>query len=293
MKPENIALYSPSTTVARTQRSIGAILIDAGRLSMEDAERVLRLQREEKLLFGDAALKLKVLEQADIDFALARQFNYEYLQRGSSVVSEKVVAAYDPFSEEVEGFRTLRSQLMVRWFDGDASRRVLAVVSPEANEGRSFIAANLAVVFAQLGERVLLVDADLRSPSQHALFGLENRGGLSSLLSGRQEAPEFQLVPGLQHLSVLPAGPLPPNPIELLSRPGFTHLLQDLRGRFDVVLIDSPPASQYTDAQMIARRAGGAIMVVRKDGSRAAAAVELANNVQANSTLLGTVLNDF
>ena len=135
MKPENIALYSASTAVARTQRSIGAILIDAGRLSMEDAERVLRVQREEKLLFGDAALKLKVLTQADIDFALSRQFNYEYLQRGSSQVSESVVAAYDPFSEEVEAFRTLRSQLMVRWFDGDPSRRVLGHREPRSQRG--------------------------------------------------------------------------------------------------------------------------------------------------------------
>jgi chain length determinant protein tyrosine kinase EpsG len=292
MKPENIALYSASTAIARTQHSIGAILIDAGRLSMEDAERVLRLQREEKLLFGEAALKLKVLKQADIDFALSRQFNYEYLQRGSSQVSESVVAAYDPFSEEVESFRTLRSQLMVRWFDGDASRKVLAIVSPEKKEGRSFVTANLAVVFAQLGERVLLVDADLRSPTQHALFGLQNRTGLSSFLSGRQEAADVQEVPGLPHLFLLSAGPVPPNPIELLSRPNFTRLLPDLRTRFDVILIDSPAALQYADAQMISVRAGGAIMVVRKDGSRAAAAAALARTVQANSTLVGTVLNE-
>lgn len=293
MKPENIALYSASTTVARTQRSIGAILIDAGRLSMEDAERVLRLQRDEKMLFGDAALKLKVLTQGDIDFALSRQFNYEYLQRGTSQVSESVVAAYDPFSEEVEGFRTLRSQLMVRWFDGDPARRVLAVVSPEAGEGRSFVTANLAVAFAQLGERVLLVDADLRKPTQHARFGLENRSGLSAMLSGRQETADVQEVAGLPHLSILTAGPLPPNPIELLSRPGFARVLQDLRERFDVILVDSPPASRYADAQMIAVRAGGAIMVVRKDGSRAEAALDLARTMQANSTLLGNVLNEY
>jgi receptor protein-tyrosine kinase len=290
MKPENIALFGIST---RPQRSIGAILIDADKLTIEDAERVLRLQKEEKLRFGDAALKLKVLTQSDIDFALSRQFNYEYLQRGSSRVSESVVAAYDPFAEQVEAFRTLRSQLMLRWFDGDPSRRVMAVVSPNSKEGRSFVVANLAVVFAQLGERVLLVDADLRKPAQHALFGLENRTGLSAFISGRQETAEIERVPGLEHLSILPAGPVPPNPIELLARPGFANLLKEMKARFDVVLVDSPPALQYADAQIISVRAGGAIMVVHKDRSRAAAAREVATSLSGHTTLVGTVFNEY
>jgi Mrp family chromosome partitioning ATPase len=86
---------------------------------------------------------------------------------------------------------------------------------------------------------------------------------------------------------------MPPNPIELLSKPAFPRLLQELRERFDVVLLDSPPASVYADAQMIAVRAGAAIMVVRKDGSRAAAAQELGHTLQASSTLVGNVLNDY
>ena len=294
MKPENIALFSASSTpVVRTPRSIGAILIDAGKLSIADADRVLHWQREENLRFGDAALKLKVLTQADIDFALSRQFNYEYLQRGSSQVNESVVAAYDPFSAQVEGFRTLRSQLLLRWFDGEPSRRVLAVISPHGKEGRSFVTANLAVVFSQLGERVLLVDADLRNPGQHKLFGMENRRGLSGILAGRDATAEITQVSGLEHLSILSAGPVPPNPIELLSQAGFSRLLQDLKDRFNVILVDSPPASRYADAQVIAVRAGAAIMVVRKDASRAGTALDLAETIQANSTLVGTVLNDY
>lgn len=290
MKSENIALFSAG---ARPQASIGAILIDAGRLTIEDADRVLRLQREEKLRFGDAALKLKVLTQQDIEFALSRQFNYEYLQPGSSQVSPAVVVAYDPFSEPAEGFRTLRSQLLLRWFDGELSRKVLAVISPEAKEGRSFIVANLAVAFSQLGEQVLIVDADLRSPSQHELFGIENRSGLSGCISGRQERPEIQKVPGFEHLSVLPAGPVPPNPMELLSRTEFSRLLDELKGRFDVILVDSPPAAQYADAQLIAVRAGGAVMILRQDASRASAALDVENAVRGNVTVVGTVLNEY
>src|SRR6478609_5312720 len=118
MKPENIARWTPAAPVARTPRAIGAILVDAGKLSVEDAERVMKLQRDENLRFGDAALKLNVLKQSDIDFALSRQFSFDYLQRGSSPVSETVVAAYDPFNPQVEPFRTLRSQVILRWLDG-------------------------------------------------------------------------------------------------------------------------------------------------------------------------------
>ena len=112
MTSENVARLNANTSVVRGQASIGAILIDAGRLSIADAERVLSVQRQEKLRFGDAGLKLKVLTQADIDFALSRQFSYEILQRGVSRVSERIAAAYDPFSQQAEAFRAMRSHLM-------------------------------------------------------------------------------------------------------------------------------------------------------------------------------------
>lgn len=293
MTPDNVARLSASTSVIRSQRSIGAILVDAGKLSVEDAERVLKLQRQEKLLFGDAALKLKVVTQSEIDFALSRQFDYEYLQPGESRVSDSVIAAYRPFSAEVEAFRALRSQLMLRWFDGDTSRKILAVVSPEAKEGRSFIAANLAVVFAQLGERVLLVDADLRTPVQHALFGLDNGTGLSGVISGRQTTADTEQIDGFGHLSVLPAGPLPPNPMELLGRPGFPRLLDELKGRFDVILVDTPPSLKYADAQITAVRATGALVVIRKDASRAASVCAVSESLRSNTNIVGTVLNDY
>lgn len=280
------------TSGPRAGRSIGAILVDAGRLSVEDAERVLRLQREQNLRFGDAAIKLGVLTEADIDLALSHQFDYPYLLRGSSKVSERVVAAYQPTSPEVEAMRALRSQLMLRWFDG-SSQKTLAIVSAGANEGRSFIASNLAVVFSQLGERTLLIDADMRSPSQHELFGLENRTGLSAVLAGRGPA-EVQRVEGLRDLSVLTAGPVPPNSIELLSRPLFGQTLTEFGAAYDVILLDTPSASLYADAQTVAARAGGALLVARKNASRAWHVRALSDAVaQANAALVGTVLNDF
>ena len=166
-------------------RAIGAILIDAGRLSPDGAERILRAQRDGGLRFGDAAISLGLLKESDIQFALSRQFDYPFLQPGESSVSDEVVAAYRPFTHQVEELRALRSQLMLRWFDAEAERKTLAIVSPERGEGRSFIAANLAVVFSQLGERTLLIDADMRNPRQHTMFAVSNRLGLSETLAGR------------------------------------------------------------------------------------------------------------
>src|SRR6185503_6302746 len=126
-----------------------------------------------------------------------------------------------------------------------AGRRTLAITSPGAREGRSFIAANLAVVFAQLGQRTLLIDADFRAPRQQAIFNISDRFGLSSVLSGRADLSAAVPVSGLTGLSVLPAGPLPPNPLELLSRPSFAALLGKAQAEYDVILIDTPPATEY------------------------------------------------
>ena len=139
--------------------SIGAILVDSGKLTIEAAERILRLQKEQGLLFGDAALQLGLLTNEDIQFALARQYDYPYLLKGDGEVSSELVAAFQPFSPQVEALRALRSQLMLRWFTGQQERRALAIVSPARGEGRSYLAANLAVVFSQLGEHTLLIDA--------------------------------------------------------------------------------------------------------------------------------------
>lgn len=283
-----------SVALKRGDRSIGAVLIDAGRLKAEDAERILRLQKEQDLRFGEAALQLGLITPADIDFALSSQFEYPYLLRGESAVSEELIAAYAPFTPQVEALRALRSQLMLRWFDTDPARKALAIVSAERGEGRSFLAANLAVVFSQLGEHTLLIDADLRNPCQHRLFGLDNRAGLSAVLSGRGGPEVIQRIPFLLDLSVLPAGAQPPNPSELLARPQFLQLLQELAGEFDVILLDTAAAAETSDAQTVTVRAGSALIVVRKDTSRAWRVRGIADHaVQTNATIVGTVLNDF
>lgn len=275
-------------------RSIGATLIDAGRLKAEDAERILRVQREQGLRFGDAAIQLGLITQADIEFALSRQFDYPYLLRGQSAVSEELIAAYAPFTPQVEALRALRAQVMLRWFKTDPAHKALAIVSAERKEGRSFIAANLAVVFSQLGERTLLIDADMRNPCQHRQFGLDNRVGLSAMLSGRGGPEAIRRIPSLLDLSVLPAGAQPPNPSELLNRPLFSQLLQELATGFDVILLDTSSAGESADALTVSMWAGSALIVVRKNATRAWRVRGVADHALQNScTLVGTVLNDF
>ena len=284
---------NPVTPSAVGGRSIGAILIDTGRLSAENAERVLRLQKEQGKRFGDAAIELGLLTEDDIRFALSRQFDYPNLPAGDNSLSHELVAAYKPFSPVVEQLRALRSQLMLRWFDAETQRKSLAIVSPANGEGRSFIAANLAIVFSQLGERTLLVDADLRTPRQHELFKLGHSAGLSGLLAGRANAEAVVRVPSLLGLSVLPAGVVPPNPQELLGRPAFIETLQSISRNFDVIIIDTPAANNYADAQTIAVRSGAALMLSRKNHSSLPDMTQLSRGLQqSGATLVGSILNE-
>ena len=234
-------------------RSIGEMLIDSGKLTLDAAEQIMQLQSKENLRFGDAAIKLGFLNQNDLQLVLASQFDYTYLIKGQSTISEDLIAAYQPFSKQVELLRALRSQLMLRCFTGDDNRRSLTIVSPERSEGRSYIAANLAVVFSQLGARTLLIDADMRNPCQDKLFNLQNRIGLSTVLAERAGMDAVQRVTDLQDLSVLTSGATPPNPQELIGRPVFSKFLQELEAVFDVILIDTPASAEFADANTISQ----------------------------------------
>ena len=281
--------------VSRATRSIGAILMDAGLLSPEDAERILLLQKEKNLRFGDAAIALGILTEADIQFALSRQFSYPYLRSvdQKKPVSTELIAAYQPFSPCVDQLRAIRSQLMMRWFDKTEQRQVLAVVGSARGEGRSYLAANLAVVFSQLGERTLLIDADLRHPRQHEMFMLDNGTGLSTVLSERSRDEAIVRITDLVGLFVLPAGPTPPNPLELLSRPLFDDFMTRMRSTFDVVILDTSSLSDGEDGAMVAIRAGAAIAVAQATQTRVADFNDLVQGLMnAGVSVVGSVLNE-
>src|ERR1700739_1810787 len=149
---------------ARGDSSIGGLLLESGKITPENAERVLRMQKELGIRFGEAAQRLGLITEADIEQVLAQQFNYHYMPRGTGAFSDKLIAAYEPFGQQVETLRAIRSQLMLRWFA--RGRKALVVVSVNPEDGAAIFAANLAVVFSQLGEQTLLVDGNLRTPQQ-------------------------------------------------------------------------------------------------------------------------------
>jgi protein-tyrosine kinase len=283
-------------TPARATRTLGAILIDGGQLKPEDAERVLQYQKQQNLRFGEAAMRLGLISEADIQFALSRQFAYAYLRKTPGEMrplSDELVAAYQPFSTRVEQLRAIRSQLMLRWFDRAEERQVLTVVGAERNEGRSYLAANLAIVFSQLGERTLLVDADMREPRQHFMFHLENQIGLSTLLAGRSREEAIVRISDLAGLSVLPAGPTPPNPLELLNRLNFDEFMIQAKSAYDVVIVDTPAMTSGEDAAMIAVRTGAALAVARSGSTRVAAYSDLVQGLMdAGVAVVGSVLNE-
>jgi protein-tyrosine kinase len=298
---ENVVPFESQASrgaVIRSDRLIGAILADEGKITPEEIDRVLGLQRDTGVRFGEAAVQLGYITDNDVRYALAKQYDFPHLipdtESKGIQPSKELVAAFAPFHPRTEELRALRTQLLIRWYNPQAGRNALVIASPEAAEGRSYVAANLAVTFSQLGARTLLIDADLRKPRQHEIFGLPPGHGLSTLLSGRTEHKAQFPIHGLNRLTVLPAGPLPPNPQELLSRPMFTALMKDLQAHYDVVIIDSPPAKKYADAQSIAYRAGDALIVARKDHTSVISTSKVVKELAGTGArVVGTIVNSY
>ena len=282
---------------AFVDRSIGDILAELRHLSAEQVEKVLAHQRAQGLRFGEAAVALGLASKDDVLFALSQQFHYPYAPEEKGRLKGDLVALNEPFSARAEGFRALRSQLMMRLFgDPDpaiAGGRALSIISPDIGDGKTYAATNLAVTLAQLGGRTLLVDADMRSPRVHEVFSLHNHSGLSGILSGRADKQVIQQVSAIPSLFVLPVGITPPNPQELLERPAFSLLMRELVSKFDHVVVDTPAAVHGADAAVIAAKCGAALVLARKDSSRTAALRELvASLAGAPVKMVGVVFNE-
>jgi chain length determinant protein tyrosine kinase EpsG len=280
-----------ATTSIRADSNIGKLLQDAGKLKPQDMERVLKLRQEQNLRFGEAALKLGLVTEADIQQALSHQFEYPYIPASEASLSPELTAATDPYSKEAEALRSVRSELLMRWFhDG---RKTLAIGSTRADEGASYLAANLAVLFAQMGRKVLLVDANMRAPRQQGIFNLDNSMGLSDILAERVPSVQVHTIKPFQTLTVLPAGSPPPNPAELLARPTFGALLSGLETSYDIILLDTAPSQLSSDFQLVAARAGGMVIAARRNVSRLATLAELKEKITfSGAQVVGAVVLD-
>jgi protein-tyrosine kinase len=273
-------------------KSIGSFLLDTGKITPADAERILRLQKEKNLRFGEAAKALGLVSEADIQGILAQQFDFPIFTGEKSEFNPELIAASQPFTQQVDVLRAIRSQLMLRWFD--EQHKTLALISPNPGDGRSYLTANLGIVFSQLGERTLIIDADMRVPKQHKLFKLNQNQGLSDLLAGRiDEKSAITRIPHLKDLSILPTGTIPPNPQELIGR-GFSQTLKRLVDQYDIILIDTSASNFVTDYQLIATKAGAAMLIARQHKSRLADLQNLKQHLEEhNVKCVGSIVNVF
>jgi capsular exopolysaccharide synthesis family protein len=203
----------------------------------------------------------------------------------------KLISKNDPKSPISEQYRTIRTNIQFSSIDQEVN--TLMVTSSGPGEGKSTTVANLAVVFAQQGKSVLLVDADLRKPTVHYTFNLTNTIGLTSVLTNQLPLSEAVKLTDVANLLVLPSGPIPPNPSELLGSRAMKAFLENALQDFDFVLFDTPPVLAVTDAQILANQCDGTILVVGSGTTEIEQALkskELLTSAQAK--LMGVVLNN-
>ncbi|MDQ0219252.1 CpsD/CapB family tyrosine-protein kinase [Peribacillus cavernae] len=206
-------------------------------------------------------------------------------------LKRKLITKLNPKSPISEQYRTIRTNIQFSSVDKDV--RSILVTSSGPGEGKSTTGANLAVVFAEQGKSVLFVDADLRKPTVHYTFNITNTFGLTNVLTKQADLKDTVFQTDERNLYVLPSGPIPPNPAELLGSKAMDDLMKEILQEFDLVLFDTPPILAVTDAQILANRCDGTILVVssgKTEIEQAAKAKELLLSV--NASILGTVLNN-
>jgi len=206
------------------------------------------------------------------------------------MVKETLITLADPRSPLAEAYRTLRTNLMFSSLDRPIT--TLLVTSPVFEEGKSLTLANLAVTMAQGGRSTILVDCDLRHPHQHDLFGLSAEPGLTTMILENREEPPLAPT-GVEDLWLLPAGPLPPNPADLLGSRRMESVISNLKSRADIVLFDAPPVIVVTDAALLASKLDGVLLVMSAGHTRrehAQRAKELLEKI--NVRVVGAVLTN-
>jgi succinoglycan biosynthesis transport protein ExoP len=232
---------------------------------------------------------LKPAEDVSTSLGLTALGSIERI-KGSGYM-DRLITSHSPFSSVTESYRLVRSN--IQFMSVDQPVKSIVITSSNPGEGKSMTAANLAIIMAQAELKTIIVDADLRRPTQHKIFGVPNLGGLTDLLrSPELELNSYMKNTGIENLQLLSSGPLPPNPAELLGSQRMAQLIQHLEQLADVIIFDSPPVLAVTDAAVLSKRAGGVILVTQAGRSRRDAtrlAIKRLSQVEAN--LLGTILN--
>jgi capsular exopolysaccharide synthesis family protein len=195
-----------------------------------------------------------------------------------------------PRSPVSEGYRGLRTSLILGM--ADIKAKTILVTSPGSQEGKSTLISNLAVAMAQAGQRTLVLDADFRHPRQHEIFKVANDSGLSTVLQSGQDFEKYILHSEQAGLDILPAGPPPSQPSELLGGRTFLELVRKLGERYDLVLIDSPPVTAFADSLILSARSDVTLLVLREEHSHRNLAEETRKSLAGvGANVCGVVVN--
>lgn len=204
--------------------------------------------------------------------------------------ARNLITVTQPKSPIAEQYRTIRTN--IEFMAVDKEIKVILITSATQSEGKSTTSSNLAVAYAQQGKKVLIIDTDMRRPTVHYTFKVANGLGLSSLLTRQAELEKAVLPTKVDNLSILTAGPIPPNPAELLSSRSMENLMLQLRESYDVIILDAPPLLQVADSRITSKLTDGVVLVVgctTSDRQRVLKAKEQLELAEAK--ILGVVLN--
>lgn len=267
---------------------IGEILVRSHGLKPALVPQVLRHAEARGKTFGETAVRLKLVSRPAVQQALAVQFRSSYIPpKSKSRLSRELVTLFHPESSQASKIRALRTRITLK-----SEHLAFTVNSAVAGEGRSYLAANLAVAYAQLGKRTLLVDTDFNSPRQQRIFGLGRTRGLSEILAQRFDGGSHIFrMKALQSLSVLPAGAIPPNAEELMTQASTQKLLEVFAKRYEVLIFDTSNGADSTAPEWLANVVGQSLLVTQRSKSVARQAYDYSQRLDAASNLLGVVFN--
>ena len=210
--------------------------------------------------------------------------------RDEGTMPRYLVVDEQPHATVSEQFRTIRTNIMYSSVNSDI--RSVLFTSDMASAGKSTVAANMAVAYAQAGKKTLLLDADLRRPTSHETFRVDNRTGLSTLIVNDIPLETVIKSTGFERLELITSGPIPPNPAELLSAPKMDSIMLRLMTHYDMVIIDSPPVLSVTDGQLLSKNVNGVIMVTNVENNNRERLNEAKDLLlKAGANILGIVLN--
>lgn len=213
-------------------------------------------------------------------------------KKQQSRLARKLVANSNPKSIITEQFRTIRTN--IQFSMPDQELKTILVTSSIPGEGKTTNTANLGVVFAQEGKKILIVDADMRKPTLHHTFNLFNVVGLSNILTKQSSFQVAIQYTDIENLHIIPSGPIPPNPSELLSSKNLEMFISEVKQEYEIILFDAPPLLSVTDAQILSNKCDGTLLIVNSGNVDKADVLKAKASLEAvHATLLGVVLNNY